>query len=208
MPKKKTYPQRQMGKHEIIAKRILMALVTPLVIVATPFSTTPRYAKDLEEALDNLEDFFFPGPENFNEEKIRGSIYNLKSGGYIKYRTSKDKTKLHFELTEKGKRLVQSYKLDELNLSQQSKWDGKWRFVMFDIPEKSRYARDILRDKLENLGFFRIQQSVWVYPYACEKEIDFLAEFLYIKACVLIFTGKVNKDEELKVHFRKLGFNL
>src|SRR3989338_3383091 len=208
MHKKNTYPQRQMGKHAIVTRKILLFLASGFTVATTHYFTTAHYARDLSEGFSELEDLFFPKEEKIPEEKIRKSIYNLKKGGYIKYRTSKDKTKFHFELTKKGKEIVESYTLGELKLSKNMKWDEKWRFVMFDIPEKSRYARNMFRDKLKNLEFFRVQQSVWVYPYSCEKEIDFLAEFLYVKPFVLIFTGKINNDWALKIHFKKLGFKL
>jgi DNA-binding transcriptional regulator PaaX len=42
---------------------------------------------------------------------------------------------------------------------------------MFDIPEKSRAFRSVLREHLRELGFKRLQQSVFVSPYPYEKPI-------------------------------------
>ncbi len=53
----------------------------------------------------------------------------------------------------------------------QRRWDGKWRFVFFDIAEVSRTQRDNLRAKLKELGFGMVQRSVWVTPH------DILADF-------------------------------
>ena len=41
-------------------------------------------------------------------------------------------------------------------------WDGKYRIVFFDIPEKDRAARDLLRAKLKEIGFVGWQKSVWI----------------------------------------------
>lgn len=47
------------------------------------------------------------------------------------------------------------------------KWDGKWRIVVWDIPEKRRKARDLLRHLLKQLGFKKFQQSVWATKKNC-----------------------------------------
>jgi len=51
-------------------------------------------------------------------------------------------------LTEKGKLMILEFKIDEIKISKPLKWDKKWRIVMFDIPEKRRSERNILRSKL------------------------------------------------------------
>ncbi len=44
-------------------------------------------------------------------------------------------------------------------------WDGKWRLLVFDIPEKHRCERRLLRFELYTSGFRRLQKSVWLTPY-------------------------------------------
>jgi phenylacetic acid degradation operon negative regulatory protein len=46
-------------------------------------------------------------------------------------------------------------------------WDKKWRLVIFDIPEKRRIVRDVLRYQLKQFGFVPLQQSVWVTKRNC-----------------------------------------
>jgi len=48
---------------------------------------------------------------------------------------------------------------------QNRKWDRKWRVVVFDISELSRFVRDNLREKLKELGFGMLQESVWISPH-------------------------------------------
>lgn len=55
------------------------------------------------------------------------------------------------------------------------KWDGKWRMVIFDIPEISRSKRDGLRRKLKELGFAQWQKSVYITPFDVAQD---LAEYL------------------------------
>lgn len=49
-------------------------------------------------------------------------------------------------------------------------WDGKWRLVMFDIPEKDKSLRDKLRRYLTARHFGYLQNSVWVSPDPFEIE--------------------------------------
>ncbi len=79
-------------------------------------------------------------------------------------------------LTKEGKKRVVSHNLDTLNIKKPARWDGKWRIVCFDIPKEEKKAREALRFHLRRLGFHPFQKSVFVFPYACENEIDFLIE--------------------------------
>ncbi|TSC52387.1 MAG: phenylacetic acid degradation operon negative regulatory protein [Parcubacteria group bacterium LiPW_39] len=77
-------------------------------------------------------------------------------------------------LTPKGERKYCIHLLDRMSLEKPKKWDGRWRIVIFDIPEKFKMAREAIRQKLQNLGFCQIQKSVFAVPYPCEKEINFI----------------------------------
>ena len=52
------------------------------------------------------------------------------------------------------------------------RWDGYWRLVIFDIPEKRKVLRDVLRRKLVSLGLGRWQKSVYITPFNLEEEIN------------------------------------
>ena len=141
-----------------------------------------------------------------DKEQVRQSLYDVKNKGYVRekiIKSTEDGMIIKFELTKKGKELLRGYEFYNLKTEHPKKWDGKWRFIIFDIPEKSRYARDIFRDKLKNLGFFMLQQSVWVYPYECKKEIDFILEFLGLRSYVLYFEVEIERDAWLRKYFRK-----
>lgn len=43
-------------------------------------------------------------------------------------------------------------------------WDGRWRLVLFDVPESQYLLRDRLRRKLRSLAFGYLQRSVWISP--------------------------------------------
>ncbi len=80
-------------------------------------------------------------------------------------------------LTDKGRARAVRYNLDSMEIKRPKKWDDKWRIVLFDIPERHKRARDALSWHLKELGLFRLQDSVFVHPFDCREEINFLAEF-------------------------------
>lgn len=43
-------------------------------------------------------------------------------------------------------------------------WDGRWRLVFFDVPEKARGTRGRLRAWLAGARFGALQKSVWITP--------------------------------------------
>ncbi len=72
--------------------------------------------------------------------------------------------KVLYCLSEDGEKLANRIKL-KFEMAKSKKWDGKWRVLIFDIPEKIRSKRDFLRNELKDFGFYQLQRSVWVYPY-------------------------------------------
>src|SRR3989344_8849895 len=64
------------------------------------------------------------------------TLKRLRENGFIDF--VNDKT-LAFKLTNSGKDKALWIKMQE----DEEKWDGKWRFVIWDIPEKRRKVRDL-----------------------------------------------------------------
>ena len=84
------------------------------------------------------------------------------------------------------------------------KWDGKWRLVLFDIPEKDRVFRDILRKHLKTLKFRKLQHSVFVSPYPFEKPILELVRLYSAEKYVRVISAmKIDNEKNLKKYFFK-----
>lgn len=66
------------------------------------------------------------------------------------------------------------------------KWDKKWRVVIFDIPQELHNKRNRFRKKLKSLGFYKIQKSVFVFPYPCENELAKYCSWLDISEYINI----------------------
>ena len=114
-------------------------------------------------------------------------VREFKSNRLINYREDNQGV-VSLVLTEKGRRLALRYNPDHLAIKTPENWDKKWRLVMFDIPENKRGARDALRLKLKELGFKELQHSVFVYPYECANEINFVVEFFEVRPHVHLAT--------------------
>lgn len=54
-------------------------------------------------------------------------------------------------------------------------WDGRWRIVAFDLPEKENAARVRLRRLLKDRGFGYLQNSFWITPDPLDTPIARLA---------------------------------
>ena len=80
-------------------------------------------------------------------------------------------------LTDRGEEVFLRFNYENLEIKKKKIWDRNFRMVIFDIPETKRNARDSLRDKMKELDLVKFNDSVWVYPYPCQKEIDFIANY-------------------------------
>ena len=96
---------------------------------------------------------------------------------------------LYIKITDSGKKLTRSFDYDNLELPKSKRWDKKWRLVVFDIPNKKKRERRVFSKKLKDIGFYPMQESVFIYPYDCCDEVDFICEFLsisrYVNYCLV-----------------------
>lgn len=120
------------------------------------------------------------GQTDIRKNNLYKSIRELKNKGFIE--SNKNGRKIILKLTEKGRQ-----ELILRKLLQDKKWDGKWRIVIFDIPEKHRRVRDIFRRQLKMWQFNQLQKSVWVGKKDLVKELTKFVKDLNISEWVKIF---------------------
>ncbi len=107
----------------------------------------------------------------------------------------------YVRITERGKQIL-DLETQKVASTKKKKWDGRWRVVIFDIPERRRNVRVRLRRFMEEYGFMRLQDSVWVYPYDCEDLIALAKANLRIGADVLyMIVERLELDKHLRGHF-------
>jgi len=153
------------GEISVIILKTLLAVGAVAVVIALP-------------GVAQVFTIFKP-KDSRDRYKIKRSINTLENKKLVR-RYSKNGIEM-IELTRLGRsRAI----MGELKLVNQKKWDKKWRLVIFDIPENKKIARRSLSRKLKEIGFYQLQKSVFVYPYQCKKEIDFIREYFDVKKYV------------------------
>lgn len=106
------------------------------------------------------------------------------------------------KITKHGRNRALAYQLDTMKLQKSTIWDHKWRVVIFDVPEKHKRLRDIFRMRLRQLGLYQLQESVYVSPYPCFDEVEFLRELFGVAFHVrYLLVEKIEEDGFLHEHF-------
>lgn len=104
-------------------------------------------------------------------------------------------------LTERGRRYLEKVRIKEKRGKKQ-KWDGKWRVLIFDVWEKRRGKRDMLRREIKEFGFVQLQQSVWIYPFPCGDFIELLkADLRFGKNIRYLIVEQLDSDAKLRKRF-------
>ena len=112
--------------------------------------------------------------------------------------------KTHCRVTRKGKVFLSRYwkRSYQRSAKDDTRWDGKWRLISFDVPISDDKKRKILRDSLRELNFYQLHKSVWIAPYKMTKEFwKFVVLNELHKYCKIMLIEVLEGDEELKKHF-------
>lgn len=137
----------------------------------------------------------------FEKRKFLQDLKRLQERELIALRELPDGT-VEMRLRKKGEHIALRYHFETMSIARPKQWDGAWWLVMFDISRKHNKARDALRMKLKDLGFYQLQESVFIFPFPCEKEIDALAAFWGVRNSVLLMrVSQFEGEEKLKHHF-------
>ncbi len=180
-----------------MAREIRRTKVNALIISAVAFSgviAVAALAPGLANAL---------GKSKYLRQRLyqaRKRISVLITDGYLVL-DERDGKKF-IRLTEKGERFAAMMHEGTLAPKRPKRWDRKWRMLIFDIPERRRGIREKIRATLITLGFVRLQDSVWVFPYDCEDFILVLkAEFKIGKDVLYVIADHIENDRHLRHHF-------
>lgn len=174
-----------------VSKAVLMALFAGAVIVAPGgVAATVKILGDIFDDEDRRD---------FEGERLARSLRYLRSKKLVDIERQYGKEV--FSLTKIG--WLKARKLSKsILIEKPKKWDGKWRFVIFDVPENKRDRRDVFRGFLKSFGFANIQKSIWVYPYECRDQIFYFADQIFMKPYVrYILAQDVTGERDLRRRF-------
>ena len=133
-----------------------------------------------------------------NREQLKLSIQRLYEAKFVDVKDYQDGS-VSLILSDDGRKRALTYKLDEMEIPRPKQWDRKWRIILFDIPEDERKLRDALRRHFKVLGCHEFQKSVFVHPFECRNEIDFLIEFYHARRFVrFVVAHEIDNELHLK----------
>ncbi|MEK7143213.1 MAG: CRISPR-associated endonuclease Cas2 [Patescibacteria group bacterium] len=188
-----------MGKLEFEAKKRFQKDYLKKVILATVSAaglmSLALLAPNAIEALSKLGIIKKPRKSSFNR-----SIERLRGNGLLVFEKKNNGTFLR--ITSRGELTLERLCDNPRLIKKPKRWDGKWRMVMYDMKEPRKKLRDRLRTTLIGLGFVKLQNSVWVYPYDCEDLITLIKADSKIGEEVLyVIADTIENDKHLKEMF-------
>ncbi len=134
---------------------------------------------------------------SYPKSRYYSRLFDLKKRGAIK--VYKQNNQKFIKLTKKGQLECLLLKAKVIKSRQ---WDGKWRVVIFDIPEDSKDKRSLFRGLLKNMGFKKLQASVYVNPYPLNREaVDYLQETKLLEYVRIMRVDDMGYDKDLKKKF-------
>jgi CRISPR-associated endonuclease Cas2 len=126
------------------------------------------------------------------------TLYNLKKRGAVVI--SKKDGKSFIELTKSGTIQVL---FEKAKYTKKAVWDGKWRLIIFDIPEEARKKRNQLRGLLKANQFEKLQASVFISPHPLNRAaIKYLQETGLIEYIRILRVDEIDNDRVLRKIFK------
>lgn len=168
-----------------------------------------RFRDQILLSLAFLGDEFFKvvQPYSFQMKKLAGvlpsdyPLTNFKKNFYLMLKTEEIEKVVkngqpYLRLSNQGKKVItRDFSLIAL---QNKPWDGYWRIIAYDIPEKYKKTRYLLQQELQTLGFGMMQKSIYVSPHDLAEDIqeylesNHLSDFAFVSVAKRIF-GKSNR---------------
>lgn len=179
-------------------KQYILAALGIGVVLGGSIFITPNFPIVLGGILKVIEEF---KGIKIPKEKAKRVLKQLEKKKLIQIERKGEE--LFVTVKDKNNVSILKYSLREvLNLKKRKKWQGKWFLVVFDVPEEERIKRNYLRKFLKEIGFYPYNQSVYVFPYECEKEVGLIKKIVEGgKYANYIIAERLERESQLKTYF-------
>lgn len=117
----------------------------------------------------------FREKRHLSEKEAKDTILYAHKAGWVEAQRRGQRSVL--VLTPRGKKRADRVAFWRGGPHPQQNWDGRWRILFFDVPEKRKDARDAVRAYLRRWGFLQVQKSVWLTPWPCDEHVQALREW-------------------------------
>ncbi|MDW7616679.1 phenylacetic acid degradation operon negative regulatory protein PaaX [Peribacillus simplex] len=128
-----------------------------------------------------------------NEQGVRVAVSRMVKQGWIQ--SEKQGNKSYYFLTDRGVQRMDEA-ANRIYKMKPNDWDGKWRVLMYTIPEDKRQLRDDFRKELIWSGFGSFSSGCWISPNDLEKQIHRLIEKYDINEYVDFFISEYKGPKE------------
>lgn len=181
------HSSRKRSRKENLQKMILKT------VALTGILAVGLVAPNVIGAMDKMG--ILPRPRR--REYVSSSASRLVKRGLMKFGDG------YYKLTPEGEKILRRWLITDYRTNKPKKWDKKWRMVIYDIAEKKKgRVRRQMFDLLRNAGFYKLQNSIWVYPYDCEEVIGLLKTDLGVgKEILYVIAHEIENDKHLREYF-------
>lgn len=139
---------------------------------------------------------------SFDKRYLKRTLARLQKQKEIKIARKNGQTIV--SVTDLGRKKLIKLSLEELEIKKPKEWDGRWRLVIYDIPGKKRKTANLIREHLLTLGFYSLQESVYIHPYPCRDQVEILRgyynlgeELLYMVICEIDYEDVLTRYFDL-----------
>ncbi len=140
------------------------------------------------------------GWKRFHKGYLKQSLKRLEMQKLVKYAVEDGQDVVM--ITQRGKMKILKYSLEKLEVKKPDSWDQKWRVVIYDIPTRDKGLQLVIRDALKAMGFYQMQESVYLFPYPCLDEVEFLRSFYAAGSMVkYLLVTKLEDDQPYRQYF-------
>src|SRR3989338_3168112 len=130
--------------------------------------------------------------KKFNLHALKRNLRRLRDQKIVEI-VEKDGEEL-IKLTQKGHTKYLKFRLEELSLGGKS-WDGKWRIVIYDIAKFKKNQQSAFRNIIKRINMLQIQKSVYLTPFPCQEEIEYLRGYFGISDEVILIRADRIENE-------------
>lgn len=125
-------------------------------------------------------------PPETKKKSVYNAVYEMLKTGYLEKIIKNGKP--YLRITNRGQ---QAWQRDFSFLAMRdTPWDGKWRLVIFDLPEDKKSIRESLRRKLYKLGFGQLQKSIYINPFDFVQDMAEFLENKHLLGYAFVLTAK------------------
>lgn len=132
--------------------------------------------------------------KKFNSWRLRQVLRRMYAQKLVEI-TEQEGTQV-VKISENGKKKLLKYNINEMVLDEKN-WDGKWRIVIYDIFSKKTSERELFRKTLKRMKFHKLQKSVYLTPFPCADEIEYLRQVCDIGNEVIMLTVTGIENERI-----------